>query len=61
MQRLDAKCLNFGKYDKRTYTGSIYKRDIIIPNDPYDFNKVDSAQKKTTKGTGRSALLSMDK
>ena len=61
MQRLDAKCMGFEKYDKRTYTGSIYRRDAAVPNDPYDFAKLDSAQKKTAKGTGKSALVSMAK
>ena len=61
MQRLDAKCMNFSAYDKRTYAGSIYNRDGAVPLDPYDFDKLDSAQKKTTKGTGKSALLAMEK
>lgn len=59
MQRLDKNCLNFAGYEKRNMIGGIYKRDYDKPTDPYDLGKVDQGKLKTTKNSGKSALVEM--
>lgn len=59
MQRLDKNCINFRGYEKRNMIGGIYKVDYDKPTDPYDLSKVDLGKIKTTKNTGRGALVEM--
>ena len=59
MQRLDKNCLNFAGYEKRNMIGGIYKTDYDKPTDPYDLGKVDKGKQKTTKNSGKSALVEM--
>ena len=61
MTRLDKNCLNFEGYEKRNMIGGIYKRDYDKPTDPYDMTKVDMGKKKTTKNSGKSVLVDLNR
>lgn len=61
MERLDKKCLKFQAYESRSEGGSIYRKDWQSSQNPYDKEKVQLGIKKTTVGTGKGALVSMDK
>lgn len=61
MTRLDKKCLKFEGYEQRNYMKSIYNRDPLVPNDPYDLEKVDLGKLKTTKNSGKSAHVALKK
>jgi hypothetical protein len=61
MPRLDQKCLKFEGYEKRNMIGGIYRRDFDKPTDPYDIEKVDLGKKKTTKNSGKSVLVDLNK
>lgn len=61
MERLDKKCLAFDGYEMRTKIRGIYKEDYDKRADPYDLEKVDKGKMATTKNTGKSNLVSLDK
>ena len=62
MNRLDKSTMAFTGYEHRSKIRGIYREDDQILNkDPYDLEKVDRGKKKTTKGTGKAALVAMDK
>jgi hypothetical protein len=61
MIRLDKNCLNFDGYERRNMIGGIYKRDYDKPTDPYDMVKVGIGKNKTTKNTGKGALLDLNR
>jgi hypothetical protein len=61
MTRLDKNCLNFAGYEKRNMIGGIYKRDLEVPGEAYDLEKVDAGHKKTMKNTGKGALVELNR
>ena len=61
MERLDKKCLDFGGYENRSKVRGIYREDYDKRKDPYDLEKVDRGKLATTKNSGKSALVSLDR
>lgn len=61
MERLDKKCLPFDAYEKRNKVGSIYREDYDKRKDPYDLEKVFKGKIATTKNSGKSNLVALDK
>ncbi len=62
MERLDKQCLQFDKYDKRSHNRSIYNINNSVDIDPlYNTEKLKHGIKKTTKGTGKSVVVNLDK
>lgn len=62
MERLDKRCLQFEKYDKRSHNRSIYNINNSVDIDPlYSTEKLSKGIKNTTKGTGRSCVVDLDR
>jgi len=61
MERLDKKCLQFEGYEPRSKIRGIYKEDYDKRKDPYDLEKVNTGKLATTKNTGKSNLVALDK
>lgn len=61
MEKLAKKSLKFQDYAGRSHDLSIYRRDWVATQDPYDLQKVDKGKIKTTKGSERSNLIQMKK
>lgn len=62
MSRLNKNCLEFNKYDTRSHNRSIYNIDNSCQVDPlYDSSKLQAGIKNTTKGTGKSCHINLDK
>ena len=61
MDRLDTKCLKFDGYEHRSKVRSIYKEDYDKRKDPYDLEKINKGKLATTKNSGKSNLVALDK
>ena len=62
MERLDKNCLQFEKYDKRSHNRSIYNINNSMDIDPlYNTEKLKLGIHKTTRGTGKSVVVDLDK
>lgn len=59
MQSLKQGPINFKGYNTRSAHNSIYRRELSL--DPHDIEKVDLGYRKTTKNTGRSINVSLQK
>lgn len=59
MQSLKQGPLNFSGYNNRSIHNSIYRRELSL--DPHDIKKVDLGYLKTTKNTGRSINVKLEK
>jgi hypothetical protein len=61
MERLDKKCIAFEGYENRSKVRGIYREDYDKRKDPYDLDKVDKGKIATTKNSGKTALVALDK
>ena len=59
MQNLKQGPLNFNSYSTRSQANSIYRKEISL--DPHDFYKVNAGKLLTTKNTGKSVHVKLDK
>jgi len=62
MDRLNKNILEFEKYDKRSHNRSIYNINNSVDIDPlYNTEKLSKGIKKTTKGTGKSVVVDLNR